>query len=269
MSGAEPAAGRIETVSPSDRSVEKASLSAAHLAVAIVTACRLRGRHPEKVFEAGQDNRRARILAAGGLAARLGLKKAPIAALLKVFPQELAPSMLGKVGVTTDELLEIGAALDAALEAARLKVAGLTPRPPGPGPSERPPSGPRRPQPAAASAVPAHKPAPDLSSASRRPLDGPAPASPGAARPGAGPSRFPRATRGLVGPAARQRARAGEARDAAARQGVTTIKAVTDRIAGWAGHFLEAGWDRLEVAELFDVCPDALLNALDPQEARA
>jgi len=276
-------------------------ISAAHVAVAVVTACRLRGVDPATVFERGQENRQARVLAAAGLSARLGVRKTAVAPLLKVFPQEVAPSMLAKAGVTTDGLLAIAEALQAAGltadDAARERfVAPWVPEvgvpeaegppPEAPSPEKPQPAEAACPQPPAASAEPAHKPGPDGEVRSGQPGRGPvrgdvaaasgtvrgsivaAPRAPAATDDaGAGPSSFKRRTVGLASAASRARARQGEDRQEIARHARTAVarlKAVTDRIAGWAGHFLEAGWDRVEVAELFDVCPDALLNALDP-----
>jgi hypothetical protein len=47
------------------------------------------------------------------------------------------------------------------------------------------------------------------------------------------------------------------------RVGVTRIKPVTARVLGWASAFLDARWPLDEVAELFDVHPDALVDALE------
>ncbi|PZO07635.1 MAG: hypothetical protein DCF29_03805 [Alphaproteobacteria bacterium] len=115
-----------------------------------------------------------------------------------------------------------------------LQVAGLADLPKGQTPS---------PQPAAAQVSPVRKPvavqdAPR--SAPTAPRPGPARQSYEAARPPAG-----------------RRASA-----------VSRLKPVSPRIATWASHFLEAGWDDGEVAELFDVCPVELLNTLDPVEVR-
>lgn len=245
-------------------------ITAAHVAVAVVTACRLRAVDPSGVFSNGQTNRRARVLAAAGLVSRLKLMKGPTAALLKVFPQELAPSMLAKAEVTTDELLDIANALEAA---------GLVEAGPAEPPPESPPPEPDRAKPAATSAKPACKPggkreAPAVSAPADPSPSRPSPAappSPAAEVVPPRPSPFKLQTAGMAGGASRERARAEAQREAPGRSGgrVTTIKAVTARIVGWAAHFLEAGWDRVEVAELFDVCPDALLNALDPAGASA
>jgi hypothetical protein len=235
-------------------------ISAAHVAVAVVTACRLRSVDPAGVFANGQTNRRARVLAAAGLVARLKLMKGPAAALLKVFPQELAPSMLVKAEVTTDELLDIAVALEAA---GLVKLAAAEPPPESPPPEADPA------KPAAASAKPACKPGQERPSPSPPAPDAAPSPAPTAERPA--PSPFKRRTAGLAGAASRARARAEAQREAPGPSAgrVTTLKAVTDRIVGWSAHFLEAGWDRVEVAELFDVCPDALLNALDPAGAIA
>lgn len=282
-------ARRVETANPSDGGTDTVSVSATHVAVAIVAACRLRGVEPATVFARGcAENRQARLLAAAGLAARLGCAKTAIAPLLKVCAPELAPSMLARAGVTTDELLAIAEALEAAgLTGGDLPhdrfvkpwVAESESRPPVIPPADKPmPAEAASPQPAAVSAEPAHKPGArveSISGQSGRVRAGEGLQKGKKAQPdgaGEGPSPFKRRTIGLASAAGRARAREGEDRQALARQarsGVARLKAVTDRIAGWAAHFLEAGWDRFEVAELFDVCPDALLNALDPAEAMA
>lgn len=268
-------------------------ISAAHVAVAVVTACRLRGVDPATVFQRGQENRPTRVLVAAGLSARLGCAKAAVARLLKVLPQELAPSMLARFRVTTDELLVIAEALQAAGLTGddqprerfvapwvpEVGVPEVESRAPEASPPEKPqPAEAACPQPAAASAEPAHKPGPDgevVSGQAGRVRSGtglPKGQEAQADDAGAGPSSFKRRTVGLASAAGRARAREREDRQETARQarsGVARLKPVTDRIAGWGGHFLEAGWDRIEVAELFDVCPDALLNALDPAEAVA
>jgi hypothetical protein len=41
------------------------------------------------------------------------------------------------------------------------------------------------------------------------------------------------------------------------------LKPVTARVVGWAAHFLEADWSLDDVAWLFDICPEALLTALE------
>lgn len=168
-------------------------ISAAHVAVAVVTACRLRGVDPATVFERGQENRQARVLAAAGLSARLGFRKTAVAPLLKVFPQEVAPSMLAKAGVTTDGLLAIAEALQAAGltadDAARERFVapwvpergkpevGVReaegPQPEAPPPEEPQPAEAACPQPPAASAEPAHKPGPDGEVRSGQPGRGP------------------------------------------------------------------------------------------------
>ena len=289
MMGMQAGARRVEKGVPSDRATETVRISAAHVAVAIVAACRLSGVDPATVFARGcAQSRRARVIAAAGLAARLGGSKRAIAPLLKVCGPELAPSMLARAGVTTDELLVIAEALQAAGLTGEDRgrdrfVEPWVPEGGVPGsesdaieasPPEKPqPAEAACPQPAAASAEPAHKPGPDgevVSGQAGRVRSGtglPKGQEAQADDAGAGPSSFKRRTVGLASAAGRARAREREDRQETARQarsGVARLKPVTDRIAGWGGHFLEAGWDRIEVAELFDVCPDALLNALDP-----
>lgn len=286
-------------------------ITAAHVAVAIVTASRLRGADPAGVFAGGTATRRVRILAAAGLVARLGYKKGPVAGLLRVFPQELAPSMLAKADVTTDELLEIAEALQAAGLAAGdnpsqrftapwrssesddavgadpVRVEEDEPADRGGGGSAPPkpaPPEPSRAQAAAASGDPARKSgqagAPDAEPVPGRIAVRPPSAPVEPQKTGLGPGlgsgsgsgaggSFKRRASGQSGARALKRGLEAVAAETAAGRarpgsGVTTIKAVTPRIAHWAGHFLEADWPADEVADLFDVCPQALLDALDP-----
>lgn len=46
------------------------------------------------------------------------------------------------------------------------------------------------------------------------------------------------------------------------RGGATRLKPLTERVARWAGQFMWAGWDLFEIAELFDVSPEALEKVL-------
>lgn len=40
------------------------------------------------------------------------------------------------------------------------------------------------------------------------------------------------------------------------------MKPLTERVARWAAQFMWAGWDLFEIAELFDVSPEALEKVL-------
>lgn len=221
------------------------ALTAAHLATALVAAARVRGVDPLAIYAGTTASRRVRMLAAAACVARLGVTRTAIAPMFKIASQELAPSMLAKAEVTPDQLLDVAEAL---------QVAGLADLPEGQSPS---------PQPAAAQTTPARKPvavqdAPRPAPAAPRPGPSVAPAAPvKAARPARKVSRPDRQSYEAARPPAGRRAST-----------VSRLKPVSPRIATWASHFLEAGWDDGEVAELFDVCPVELLNTLDPVEVR-
>lgn len=94
--------------------------SAEVIARAVVAAAMLLGQDPTRAFEAnvrkGRDPREkgpraVRLLAAHGIRARMGAPAGQIAGLLRVTPQELAPSQQKKFGITTDQLLIVAEAL--------------------------------------------------------------------------------------------------------------------------------------------------------------
>jgi hypothetical protein len=215
-------------------------LTASHVALALVAAARLRGRDAAGIYESGGANRKARILAAASLAARLDAKKTALAKLFGVHPQELAPSMLAKADVTTDEMLEVSEAL----AASGLALA----------------SGASCPQPEAAPARPARK-------ACAKGADRSSRKAPDVVRTLASPPRTLATTVEADAPAPARVPRPGTV--SVDRAVVSRLKPVTASIARWGGYFLEAGWDPDEAAELFDVAPEALLDALDPPSAEA
>jgi len=221
-------------------------LTAAHMATALVAAARVRGVDPLAIYAGTTASRRVRMLAAAACVARLQVTRTAIAPMFKIASQELAPSMLAKADITPDQLLDVSEAL---------QVAGLAELPKGTTPS---------PQPAAAQVHPARKPVVVQDAAGEAPSSpchgqSPAPASAvKASRPTRKVSRPDRRSYEAARPSAGRRAGT-----------VSRLKPVSPRIASWASHFLEAGWDDGEVAELFDVCPVDLLNTLDPVEVRA
>lgn len=236
-------------------------VSAAHVAVAIVAASKILRTDPSRVFEEGRMHPRTRILAAAGCCARLGLGKADAGRLFKLKPQRLAPSMLVKETITTEQLLEVAEALESA---------GLTTGD-RPGDRFRSPWEPeaaaaresRRTQVPAAEAQAPRKPGQDCPSPSRSAPDAaPAPVPKRRGRP-PGSGAFKRQEAGRAG--ARARARPSTA----ALAPIAGLKPVSANIARWSGYFLEADWRLSTVADLFEVCPVALLDALDPQELRA
>lgn len=234
-------------------------ISAAHVAVAIVAAAKILRTDPARVFEDGRLHARTRILAAAATCARLGQGKADAGRLFKVQAQRLAPSMLVKEKITTEQLLEIAEALEAAGLTAHddARARFLTPFE-----AET-----RRTQAAAAEAKPSRKPGPgksgqDRPSPSRSAPDAaPAPAAKKRGRP---PASGTFQAVGRLGGAARARARPSSA----GLRAIADLKPVTPDIARWSGYFLEADWRLSTVADLFEVCPMALLDALDPVEAQ-
>lgn len=186
------------------------SLTAAHVAVALVAASKITGADASRVYDDGPGHRRTRVMAAAGLVARLGCSRRGTAPMFRVCGPELSPSMLTRAGVTPDHLLIVAEALHAN---------GLTE---GDDPRKRflsaegwssAPVEPARSEPSKSSAV-----------------------------------QRPAAPRGAK----------------AAIERTVRIRPVTERIVGWAGWFLEAEiWTAEEVADLFDVDPEALLSALE------
>ena len=223
-------------------------LTASHVAVALVAAARVRGVDAAGIYEPGGANRKARILAAASLGARLNVKKAVLAKLFQLHGPELAPSMLAKAEVTTDAMLEVSEAL----LAAGLSLSGVTVA------AEA-----SCPQPEAAPAKPSRK--------ARKAVDDGTVAGGGVASPRCAPA-VPRVVapfvpEEVVPPARVSRPESSAGAVPVDRRSVSRLKPVTAQIARWGGYFLEAGWADDEVADLFDVSPEALIDALDPASA--
>jgi hypothetical protein len=214
-------------------------------AAAARAACAALGLAPDQKTHLGETPRKARILAAAVIRARTGEAAKAVALRWRIHGPELSPTMLVRAGVTTDLMLTVAEALDWGAPEAVAEAApqALVETPPSAAALEPEPEPERQPDPEPIQTQPA-------------------------TTPGASP--FKRAAAGLGGPDSAARALAAR-REMSARGGsrVMTLKPVTARIASWSSHFLEAGWHRTEVAELFDVCPDALLDAIDLVEVRA
>lgn len=88
-------------------------INAAHVAVALVAACKITGIGPEDVFKNGEGGGRTRVMAAAACVARLGVAKPVAGRLFRVHPNRLSPSGLVIAKVTTDHLLSITEALSA------------------------------------------------------------------------------------------------------------------------------------------------------------
>ncbi len=226
-------------------------LTASHVAIALVAAARVRGVDAAGIYGPGGANRKARVLAAASLGARLNVKKGVLAKLFQLHGPELAPSMLAKAEVTTDAMLEV----NEALLAAGLSLSGVS------GVSVV--SEDSCPQPPAASAPPSRK--------ARKAVDDGTVAGAGIASPRCAPA-VPRVVAAppleeVAPPARVSRAGSFSGPVPVDRRPVSRLKPVTAQIARWGGYFLEAGWEGDEVADLFDVSPEALIDALDPASA--
>lgn len=209
-------------------------MTAAHVAVALVAACRLAMVKPDKAFEDG--NGRPRVMAAAACMATLGWSKLDAARLFRVHPNRLTPSGQQLARVWTEHLLEIAEALAErglvkvkAPAAARFQDAPQTPAP-------IEPKAVRRPEPVVI---------PVAARADR----------PRAKRPAA--SRATRAAGVSVG-----RVNAGP-------RGMVVLKPVTDRILKWCRPQLARGASVDWLAWCFDVDVDALAARLEPRAVAA
>lgn len=228
------------------------TITAAHIAVAIVAACGLTGADAATVYEDRRGHVKTRLIAAAGLMARLDVPPRDAARLLQVERKRLSPSMLEPAGVTTDALLTVAEALESHGLAAGRQKAGTTKAeasPPAPQPQAQGSSKRRK----------AATPAP----AAKRADPTPAPAPPRAVERQPRPVVPERAARA---PAPTNPVRPPE-RPTEAR--TVRLKAVTDRIAGWCRAYVARGVSVEDLADLFDVHPDALRDHLNPKLARA
>ena len=231
------------------------SLSAAHVAVAKVTACKLYGVAPGEAFEPVARAPKAR-LAAGGACSRLGLaSRESIAGLFRLTsPNQLAPSQLAARGIVADDLAAIVRAL---------KEAGLVqtsvPLPSAPEAADAP-SRDKADTPVEAPAEPVPVRRAGKGWARRGARSGGERAVGGGGRWSGPRDGIQKRVITRHGP---DTARPSASPIEAAR-GAVRLKPVTDRIVRWAGFFPPECWSHDEIAALFDVHPDALLDALDP-----
>lgn len=89
-------------------------ITAQHVAVALVAACAFTGRDVKTIFEPDAGGGSTRVLAAAAGVARLGWSKPAAGRAFRVHPNRLAPSGLVLARVTTDGLLAVAEALQAA-----------------------------------------------------------------------------------------------------------------------------------------------------------
>lgn len=208
------------------------AVTAGHVAIAIVAACRLTGRPPEQVFEKARGNKRARALAAAGCMAALNLTPKAAGRLFHIQSNRLAPSMLRHDGIEAGDVLKV--------------VEALTGPPP-------------RPTAATAPMSPSHKPAPPSPNA-----EPPVAAGPVADAPPTKPQSRKPAPRSQPTPAPRK---ANPVR--AASRGVERLKSVSDNMVRWSRIYVARGMAVEDLADLFDVDPEALASRLKPELARA
>ncbi len=253
-------------------------VSSAQIGACLVAAARLLKVDPSKLYET--EGRRARVLAAAALRSRSGCQATVLAPLLKISATEVAPSMLNRIGITTDQMMDV---LDGVAFA------------PVDGPCPQPPAAPD----AARKTEPAPTPAPD---AGRAADVEPAAADAAAkVKPGGRRHAKPRDASSVLGadyltPEGRLRKasppravehpkpRPGEVPDrplpaprfpserpkphpVRVQAVMTRVKAVSADIARWAEWFMAAEWDLDDVAELFEVDADSLADRLEGMAA--
>lgn len=210
-------------------------MTAAHVAVALVAACRIAGVKPEAAFEAG--NGRARVMAAAACMARLGWPKLDAARLFRVHPNRLTPSGQQLARVWTEHLLEIAEAL-----AERGLVGGETPA------AARFPD-----------AIETPAPGEPEGACSAEPI----------VIPVAAPAARPRPERPTKARAARPLGVNPAPAASAAPRGVSVLKPVTDRILNWCRPQLARGASVDFLAFCFNVDVEALAGRLEPRAVAA
>nr|WP_315051274.1 hypothetical protein [uncultured Brevundimonas sp.] len=213
----------------------------AHIAVAIVAACRITGVRADRAFEDIRGNTRTRLIAAGGCVARLGWRPLDAARLFQVDPRRLSPSMLTNARIFTDDLLAIAEALEShGLTDSAPKVAVFSS------------------QPSAAEATPPARKAKAAAATGerrKRPAD-PPPAKSSVVREIRKGQPTPLREANPVRESGRRQA-------APVRGAVRQLEPMNDRKRRFGRWFLDAGWSVDETAELFNVHPDALTDALN------
>ena len=230
-------------------------VTAAHIAVAIVAACRITGVRADRAFEDVRGNTRTRLIAAGGCIARLGWRPLDVARLFHVDAKRLSPSMLANANVSTDDMLAVAEALEAhGLTDGAPKVTDAS--------SQSQVS-----QDVAAEAERPARKAKAVAAAEekrKRPADSP-PATSSVVRE-------IRKARPTAPPAANPVRESGRRSAVLARMSAPGLKLMNARKGRFARWFVDAGWSIDETAALFDVHPDALtdaLNAAPKERARA
>lgn len=211
-------------------------ITAAHVALAVVAACRMTGADPQAVFGPAHGNKRARLIAAAGLMTALKLKPRDVAGVFKVDRSRLAPSMLRNADIEADHLLTVAEAL---------RTGGVL-------------DGARPQRKAADADASARKPSPVQTRPDRPVAPSPAPSPPPPVQPPEPDRPRPAATNPV-------RSRPTPARSSA----VETLKAVSDNMVRWSRIYLSRGVPIGDLADLFDVDVEALAGRLKPELARA
>lgn len=214
-----------------------AQISAAHVALAVVAACRMTGTDPQRVFGPARGNKRVRLIAAAGLMTALRLKPRDVASVFQVDATRLAPSMLRSADIGTDGLLTIAEAL---------RTGGLLDD--------------GRPQQEAADAdALARKPSP-VQTRPDRPADPPPAPKPAVLVP-------PR-HRNIERPPSVE-TNPVRAETAKRTSAVETLKAVNANIVRWSRIYIARGVSVADLADLFGVDVESLTEHLKPDLARA
>lgn len=232
-------------------------MTAAHIAVAVVAACGVTGTKPERAFDNGDGQGRARVMAAAGCMARLGWSKADAARLFRVHPNRLTPSGQALARIETEHLLIIAEALAqnglAAADDARARF--LRPYGPGGGGKGDPPGHSAS---AAAAATPQRKAGGGEATAAaavRAEADSAVEPRPSVVEPAPAPERT--VTRIGAAAGAAIPVRPGP-RQAPRSQVTERLKPVTDRVIEWTRQQLALGADVDFVAWCFSVDVEVL-----------
>lgn len=237
------------------------AMTAAHIAVAVVAACGVTGTRPERAFDNGDGQGRARVMAAAGCVARLGWPKADAARVFRVHPNRLTPSGLQLARVWTEHLLVVAEALAAhgLCEPDNARARFLRPYGPGTGEEGGPPV---HSTPAAAAATPQRKAGDGEAAASaavRTQADSADEPRPSVVQSAPQSSSQPERSVTRIGAGSGAAIPVRPAARASARSQVAErLRPVTDRVIRWTEQQLALGADVDFVAWCFGVDVEAL-----------
>ena len=229
-------------------SSESTSITAKHIAVALVAACKETGVAPTEAFTSLRGARKARIIAAAGCCARLGWPKVASARVFQIDAVRIAPSSLALASIGAEQLLAVAEALSAhgltAGDAGANKSRSPWKAEPVPDPEPPKPTKPSKPRKAAVLSV--VKPV----KAASAPTPTPAPA-PVARQPGR--ASAPRRLKAVVEPLS----------PSLRGRSAIELKPLTGQRLAYVRRFMESGaWRIEEVADLWDTHPGAIADAL-------